>query len=91
MEAKGQSTADFIRIVVWGKLAENVANHVVKGRLVGVQGRINTGSYEKDDGTRVYTSDVVANQVQFLEWEKKEIQDTPEGFHPIDNDDSIPF
>ena len=91
MEAKGQSTADFIRIVVWGKQAEGCANHLAKGRLVGVQGRIQTGSYEKDDGTRVYTSDVVANQVQFLEWgDKKETQDTPDGFHPIDNDD-IPF
>ena len=67
MESKNQPTADFIRIVVWGKQAENCANYLAKGRLVAVQGRIQTGSYEKDGITR-YTSDIVANQVQFLEW-----------------------
>lgn len=90
MEAKGQNTADFIRIVTWGKLAENVANHVVKGRLVGVQGRINTGSYDDKDGKRVYTTDVIASSVEFLEWGDRDSQDTPEGFHPVDPDD-IPF
>lgn len=67
MESKGQPTADFIRIVVWGKQAEHCANYLAKGRLVGVQGRIQTGSYEKD-GQRIYTTDVVANNVQFLEF-----------------------
>ncbi len=92
MEAKNQPTADFIRIVVWGKSAENCANYLAKGRLVGVQGRINTGSYEDKDGKRVYTTDVVANQVEFLEWGDKgqASDDIPEGFHPIDNMD-IPF
>ena len=47
MESKNQPTADFIRIVVWGKQAENCANYLAKGRLVAVQGRIETGSYEK--------------------------------------------
>lgn len=92
MEAKNQPTADFIRIVVWGKSAENCANYLAKGRLVGVQGRINTGSYTKDDGTKVYTTDVVANQVEFLEWGDKNNNDDYDmpGFHPVDND-SIPF
>lgn len=67
MESRNQPTADFINIVVWGKVAENCAKFLVKGRLVGIQGRIQTGSYEKD-GIRRYTTDVVANQVEFLEW-----------------------
>ena len=67
-ESKSQPTADFIRIVTWGKIAENAAKFLKKGRLVAVQGRIQTGSYEKD-GIKRYTSDVVANQVQFLEWD----------------------
>lgn len=67
MESKNQPTADFINIVVWGKQAENCSNYLAKGRLVGVSGRIQTGSYEKD-GVRRYTTDVVADQVQFLEW-----------------------
>ncbi|MDO5028819.1 MAG: single-stranded DNA-binding protein [Bacillota bacterium] len=67
MESRNQPTADFISIVVWGKLAETVANYTAKGRLVAVSGRIQTGSYEKD-GRRIYTTDVVADSVQFLEW-----------------------
>ncbi len=102
MESRNQPTADFIRIVVWGKQAENCANYLVKGRLVGIQGRIQTGSYDASDGTKRYTTDVVANQVEFLEWGDNtnrssggfndSSMDFPgiEGFHPIDNDD-IPF
>ncbi|NLK43600.1 MAG: single-stranded DNA-binding protein [Tissierellia bacterium] len=99
MEARNQPTADFINIVVWGKTAENCANYLAKGRLVAVQGRIQSGSYEKD-GRRIYTTEVVANQVEFLEWgdtnRKQGFDDSGldfgdiEGFHPTDNDD-IPF
>ena len=106
MESRNQPTADFIRIVVWGKQAENCANYLAKGRLVAVQGRIETGSYEKD-GIRRYTTDIVANNVEFLEWGDSNRSsstssnnnnnddndfDFPdiEGFHPTGNDD-IPF
>ncbi len=69
MEARNQPTADFINIVVWGgRMAENCANYLNKGLLVAVQGRIQTGSYEAKDGSRRYTFEVVANNVEFLEW-----------------------
>lgn len=96
MEAKGQNTADFINIVVWGKMAENAANYLAKGRLVAIQGRLQSGSYEKDDGTKVYTTDVVASNVEFLEWGDKQNNNSDsgysgiEGFHPVNYDD-IPF
>ncbi len=106
MESKNQPTADFIRIVAWGRVAENCANYLVKGRLVAVQGRIQTGSYDDKDGKRIYTTEVVAQNVEFLEW--GDTNKSPasnqsnssgsndsnfggiEGFHPADNDD-IPF
>ena len=62
----GEQGTDFINIVVWRKQAENVKKFVSKGSLVAVEGRIQTGSYEKD-GQRIYTTDVVADSVQFLE------------------------
>lgn len=68
MEAKGQPTADFIRITVWGKQAENCANYLRQGLQTAIQGRIQTGSYTDNQGNRVYTTDVVANSVEFLEW-----------------------
>lgn len=63
----GQQQADFIQIVAWRKQAENVANYLHKGSLAGVDGRIQTGSFEGQDGKRVYTTEVVADSVQFLE------------------------
>ena len=65
--AAGEREADFISCVAWRKQAENVANFLKKGSLVGVDGRIQTGSFEGTDGKRVYTTEVVADSVQFLE------------------------
>lgn len=98
MESQGKQTADFINITVWGKQAENAANYLAKGRLVAIHGRIQTGSYDKD-GTRVYTTEVVAQRVKFLEWRDKgrgndsdnsDWDDVMDGFIPVD-DENIPF
>ncbi|MBR4830920.1 MAG: single-stranded DNA-binding protein [Bacilli bacterium] len=62
----GEQGTDFISIVVFNKQAENVKKYIAKGSLVAVTGRIQTGSYEKD-GRTIYTTDVVADNVQFLE------------------------
>ncbi|MFJ6264233.1 single-stranded DNA-binding protein [Lysinibacillus xylanilyticus] len=64
---EGEQQADFISCVAWRKQAENLANFQHKGSLIGVEGRIQTGSYEGQDGKRVYTTDVVADSIQFLE------------------------
>jgi single-strand DNA-binding protein len=87
----GEKQADFIPITVWRGQAENCAKYLQKGRLVAVAGRIQTGSYDKD-GQRVYTTDVVADEVRFLEWgEKREQgQDIP-GFTEYQSDEPLPF
>ena len=69
-QAKGNPTADFVPVTVWGKQAESCAEYLAKGRMVAVSGRITTGSYEKD-GRTVYTTEVTAERVQFLEWGEK--------------------
>ena len=71
----GQQEADFISIVVWGKQAENLANFMSKGSLIGVDGRIQTRSYDGQDGKRVFITEVVAESVQFLESKNKGSQD----------------
>lgn len=58
--------ADFIRIVVWDRQAETCEKYLSKVRQVAIEGRIQTGSYTKDDGTKVYTTDVVASRVHFI-------------------------
>ncbi|MFD1928360.1 single-stranded DNA-binding protein [Sporosarcina siberiensis] len=65
--AQGEREADFISCIAWRKQAENVANFLRKGSLAGVDGRIQTGSYDGQDGKRVYTTEVVADSTQFLE------------------------
>ena len=65
--ASGERETDFINIVIWRKQAENVCNYLDKGSLVSVEGRIQTGSYDAQDGTKRYTTDVVADSVEFLE------------------------
>ncbi len=64
--ADGQS-ADYINCVVWNKAAENVERYCSKGSLVGVEGRIQTRSYDNQQGQKVYVVEVVCDSVQFLE------------------------
>lgn len=63
----GEREADFISCLAWRKQAENLANYMKKGSLIGVDGRIQTGSFEGQDGKRVFTTDVIADNIQFLE------------------------
>lgn len=81
---------DFPRVTVFGRQAENCERFLDKGRLVGIQGRLQTGSYKDKDGKTVYTTDVIADRVEFLEFgEKNENIDIPSGFRAID--DETPF
>ncbi|EOC4795316.1 single-stranded DNA-binding protein [Staphylococcus aureus] len=65
--AQGEREADFINVVVFKKQAENVKNYLSKGSLAGVDGRLQTRSYDNKDGQRVFVTEVVADSVQFLE------------------------
>ncbi|HIQ91545.1 MAG TPA: single-stranded DNA-binding protein [Candidatus Coprosoma intestinipullorum] len=65
--AQGEREADFINIVVWRRQAENIVNYLDKGSQVSIEGRIQTGSYTDQSGNRRYTTDVVADNVQFLD------------------------
>ncbi|MCM3664461.1 single-stranded DNA-binding protein [Mesobacillus subterraneus] len=64
---QGEREADFINCVVWRRPAENVANFLKKGSLAGVDGRVQTRSYDGQDGKRVYVTEILAESVQFLE------------------------
>lgn len=64
--------ADFINCVAFGKTAENIANFFFKGNQIAVKGRIQTGSYDAQDGTKRYTTDVVVEGFDFIDGNKKE-------------------
>lgn len=98
-DAKGNDLgADYPRITVFGKQGENAEKYLAKGRLVGIQGRITTGSYDDKNGNKVYTTDVVADRVEYLEYgdkkaEPKDIEpeqmELEDGFAVLDEE--VPF
>ena len=99
----GEREADFINCVMWRQQAENLANFAKKGALIGVTGRIQTRSYDNQQGQRVYVTEVVAEQFQLLEskgqgnqgQQKQAQQQTPDFSRqgaPMDiSDDDLPF
>jgi single-strand DNA-binding protein len=85
--------ADFIPVVIWGKTAEATAQYTRKGQLLAVSGRIQTRSYENKDGKKVYVTEVVAEEVQFLEKKRASGGYDSNGYsdmEPVD-DGEIPF
>ena len=96
LQAMNKQTADFIRIVVYGVMAENCKKFLKKGSNVAIQGSIHTGSYVADDGQRKYTFDIVAEKVQFIDWGDSKEKETDSfdnwdvGFEET-KDEEIPF
>ncbi len=66
-QSTGQREADFINVVAWDKTGENVGKYMSKGRLIAVEGRIQTRNYDNNEGKKVYVTEVIASNVQFLE------------------------
>lgn len=93
----GTQQTDFPNIVVFGKQAENCAQYLNKGAKVGIEGRIQTGSYVNKDGVKVYTTDVIGELVEFLDTKGSQVperrqpalEEPPEGFAQLDED--VPF
>lgn len=99
----GEREADFITVVVWRQLAETCANYLRKGRLTAVEGRIQVRNYENNEGKRVYVTEIIADNVRFLESNRDNGQASSQNKNsnqdpftgdgkPIDlSDDDLPF
>lgn len=79
-QATGNREADFINIVAWDKTGENVGKYMTKGRLIAVEGRIQTRNYDNNEGRKVYVTEVIASNVQFLESRNTSQQPGGNGF-----------
>ena len=84
---QGEKETDFIPVVAWHKLAETCAKYLEKGRLVAVSGRMQVRSYEAKDGSKRYVTEVVADEVQFLE----RMEEHKPEFKEVENDEELPF
>jgi len=79
-DRNGNKQTDFPRVTVFGRQAESCEKYLKQGRLVAIQGRIQTGSYKNKNGDTVYTTDVVANRVEFIDWGNGQVQQNqPQG------------
>lgn len=76
--AGGKQEADFINIVVWGKIAEVCGNSLAKGHRLLVEGRLQIRSYEAKDGSKRYVTEVIANSVDFIEQKSHAVAPPPE-------------
>ena len=100
LEAMNKPTADFIRCLAFGKTAEILEQYVGKGNRLAIEGRIQTGSYDNQEGQRVYTTDIVVDKFSFIDFkdsgsnsgyqEPQSQEEVSQGFLSYE-DDEIPF
>jgi single-strand DNA-binding protein len=98
----GERDADFISCVAWRERAELIAKYFSKGSQIGIEGHIQTGSYDKEDGTKGYMTDVIVDSVDFVGSKKTDDRPAPEeepiedsfegiGTEVLTEDDDLPF
>ena len=96
---EGNYDADFINCVAFGKTAEFIEKYFTKGMAIGITGRIQTGSYTNKEGQKVYTTDVVVEETEFVESKNKGISDnvpnnnanSNSDFEEVISEDEMPF
>lgn len=84
--AQGEKEADFINVVSFGQQAEAISNYLSKGKKAGVTGRLQTRTYEDNNGQRRWVSEIIASEVEFLSPKDNQTID-----HGVPDDDGLPF
>ena len=97
----GQPKVDFPNCIAWGKVAELICEYMQKGSKIGISGRLQTGSYDNADGKKVYTTDIVVEEITFLDnkkdnqgdsYEPTPVKKEADAFYPVeDSTDELPF
>ena len=99
-KAEGQPTADFFNSVAWGKQAETICQYLGKGRQIALTGRLQSRSYDAQDGTKKYVTEVILEEFDFIgskndsapqNSQPQEDMDLGEDFHLMADDDEVPF
>ena len=88
--ADGEKEVDFINIVTWGNIAENCGKYLDKGRKVAIVGEVRNRSYNAQDGSKRYVTEVLANEVEFIGYKQGKEDEEEATLTPIDDND-LPF
>lgn len=97
LQQQGKPTADFPRIITWGKVAEIASNNLSKGRKVLIEGVLTTGQYKDNNGTTHYTTDVIANKIEFMDSRQEQRQEATSEYGSdfrggsFEDDSEVPF
>lgn len=89
-DENGESIADFFNIVAWRGLGENISKFCKKGSKVFIAGELQTRSWDKEDGTKAFITEVIAHECEFLDTKNDNSSSQPKNAEPID-DDNLPF
>ena len=93
--ANGERESDFFNCVAFSKLAETISKYVKKGDQVGIEGRLQTRNYTNKEGRKVYVTEIVVENVEFLQSKKQDGQTPTESdpfhFEEVDVEDGLPF
>ncbi len=94
--ANGEYESDFFNCVAFSKLAETISRYVRKGDLIGVEGRLQTRNYTNNEGRKIYVTEIMVDNVEFLQPKKQEEQASYEAyqnakFEEVGEDDDLPF
>ena len=88
--ANGENESDFFNCIAFSKLAETISRYVKKGDQVGIEGRLQTRNYTNKEGKKVYVTEIIVENVEFLQNKKQDEQNVPH-FEEIDTDSDLPF
>lgn len=88
--ANGENESDFFNCIAFSKLAETISRYVKKGDQVGIDGRLQTRNYTNKEGKKVYVTEIIVENVEFLQSKKQDEQTIPH-FEEIDTDSDLPF
>ena len=89
-KSNGEQESDFFNCVAYSKLAETISRYVKKGDQVGIEGRLQTRNYTNKEGKKVYVTEIIVENVEFLQNKKQDEQTAPH-FEEIDTDSDLPF
>lgn len=88
--ANGENESDFFNCIAFSKLAETISRYVKKGDLIGIEGRLQTRNYTNKEGKKVYVTEIIVENVEFLQNKRQDEQTAPH-FEEIDTDSDLPF
>lgn len=90
-DADGNKITDFFNVVAWRGLAETISKYCKKGSKIFIAGELQNRSWDKEDGTKAYITEIIANDCEFLDSKQDSEETEKVEFKPLDSNETLPF